>query len=110
MNSELYILFVPTALIPAGSPGPAVLLVITRSIENGWKKTIPIMFGNSTGLLILGSASIFGLSVVLKTSPITFTVIKIAGAVYLFYLGIKQLLMKTIQINFNNLFRSSINN
>jgi homoserine/homoserine lactone efflux protein len=98
MTFETWLLYLIPALIAAGSPGPAVILIMTRSIEYGWKHTIMIPLGNITALLIMSIISVSGLGLVLQTSETAFLAIKIFGAAYLIYMGIRQFINKKSKI------------
>jgi threonine/homoserine/homoserine lactone efflux protein len=73
-------------------PGPAVLYIVTRSVDYGRNAGLASCSGIATGGLvhILGAA--FGLSALLLSSATAYSAVKYAGAVYLVYLGIGKLL------------------
>lgn len=75
-------------------PGPAVLLVASRTIQGGRKAGVVAGLGIATGDLIHTSLAAVGLSAVLMTSALAFSLVKYAGAAYLLYLGISALLEK----------------
>lgn len=89
MSLEAWFLFLAVAILPAISPGPGMLLALSNSLTYGSRATLYSAIGNSIGLLVLGLAVGFGLEAVLAVSASAFTIIKIAGAAYLVYLGIK---------------------
>lgn len=70
-------------------PGPAVLLVITRTVQGGRKAGIATGLGIATGDLIHTLSAALGLSAILMTSALAFDVVKMAGACYLIYLGVR---------------------
>jgi RhtB (resistance to homoserine/threonine) family protein len=74
------------------SPGADMALVAKVTIERGRRAALFASVGICTGLFVHATASALGLSVVLATSGEAFTVVKIAGAVYLAYLGVRSLL------------------
>jgi len=90
MQLTTWLLFSAVALIAVISPGPAILLSISNSIRFGVSKVVLSSVGNICGLFLLSTAAIFGLGAVLKTSTTLFLIIKIIGAAYLIYLGIRQ--------------------
>ncbi|BEV71531.1 LysE family translocator [Paludibacterium sp. THUN1379] len=90
MNTTLYLLFCVTALAAVFTPGPAVMLALQNSTLYGWRRTVLSSLGNITGLLVLISASAIGLGALLRTSATLFLLLKLAGAGYLIWLGIKQ--------------------
>jgi threonine/homoserine/homoserine lactone efflux protein len=95
MQSTTWLLFSAVALVAVISPGPAILLSISNSIRFGISKVVLSSFGNICGLFLLSTAAIFGLGAILKTSTTLFLFIKIIGAAYLIYLGIRQWRSKT---------------
>lgn len=95
MEFTTWLLFSAVALVAVISPGPAILLSISNSIRFGISKVVLSSFGNVCGLFLLSTAAIFGLGAILKTSTTLFLIIKIIGAAYLIYLGIRQWRSKT---------------
>ncbi len=90
MEITTWLLFMAVAIVAVISPGPAILLSISNSIRFGVSKVVLSSLGNIFGLFLLSTAAIFGLGAVLKTSTTLFLVIKIIGAAYLIYLGVRQ--------------------
>jgi threonine/homoserine/homoserine lactone efflux protein len=86
--------FVPASIALIVSPGPDSLYVLSRSISNGRWTGLAAAVGTCTGLLIHTLAAILGLSAILRASSLAYTVVKIAGAVYLVYLGIQTIRQK----------------
>ncbi|MCF8304429.1 MAG: LysE family translocator [Bacteroidales bacterium] len=104
-----------SAFITAGillnlTPGADTLYIITRSISQGKKAGILSVLGISTGGLIHTLAAAFGLSIILSTSAIAFSLVKYAGAGYLIYLGIKTLRQKQAEFTFDLKLSGGINN
>ncbi|WP_342511983.1 LysE family translocator [Sporosarcina sp. FSL K6-1522] len=75
-------------------PGPAVLLIATRTAQSGRKAGIMTGLGIATGDLIHTLCAAAGLSAILMTSALAFNVVKYAGVAYLVYLGIRAILEK----------------
>ena len=75
-------------------PGPAVLLVLARSITGGRQVGIATGFGVAVGDLIHTLMATLGLSAILMTSAVAFEIVKYAGVAYLVYLGIRSILEK----------------
>ncbi|WP_213941325.1 LysE family translocator [Pseudomonas sp. dw_612] len=75
-------------------PGPAVLLVITRTVQGGRKVGIATGLGIASGDLIHTLSATLGLSAILMTSALAFNVVKTVGACYLIYLGVRAFLAK----------------
>ena len=89
MNYDSWILFASIAFMATITPGPAILLVTTHSVTFGTRLSIATMLGNVSGLFIMSLLSVMGLSAVILHSAPIFFLVKMAGAAYLVYLGIK---------------------
>jgi threonine/homoserine/homoserine lactone efflux protein len=77
------------------TPGPAVLFIVARSVEQGRVAGLASVFGITTGTLVHVLASTLGLSALLASSAIAFAVVKYAGAGYLIYMGVRRILRRT---------------
>jgi len=84
-----YLGFVLIALVATATPGPAVLLAVTNALRHGMKRTAVAILGNVAGILFLAGVSSLGLSAIIQTSDIAFTLVKWLGGLYLVFLGIK---------------------
>jgi threonine/homoserine/homoserine lactone efflux protein len=73
------------------TPGPAVLYVVARSVEQGRIAGLASVFGITTGTLVHVLASTLGLSALLASSAIAFVLVKYAGAAYLIYMGVRRM-------------------
>ena len=82
--------FLVAALVLLLTPGPAVLYIVTRSMDQGrlagFVSVISIEIGNFVHVL----AATFGLSAILASSAFAFSFVKYLGAAYLIYLGIRR--------------------
>lgn len=74
------------------APGPAVLYVVTRSVEQGRRAGLASMAGVEMASLVHTTAAALGLSALLLTSALAFSIVKYLGAAYLIYLGLRTLL------------------
>ena len=89
MNYDSWLLFTSIALIATITPGPAILLVSTHSVSFGTKYSIATMVGNVSGLFIMSLLSVMGLSAIILHSALIFFLVKVVGAGYLIFLGVK---------------------
>ena len=89
-------LFAVAALALLVIPGPSVLYVVTRSIEQGRRAGLVSVLGLHTGTLVHVAAAATGLSALLLASATLFDVVKLAGAAYLVFLGVSRLLRRSV--------------
>ncbi|KQL19764.1 LysE family translocator [Cytobacillus solani] len=83
-------------------PGPAVILIATRTAQSGRKAGIIAGLGIATGDIIHTLFAAIGLSAILMTSSLAFNFVKIIGAVYLIYLGLRAILEKPTDLQLPN--------
>ena len=88
---ENYLGFLIGGIILNLTPGSDTIYILTRSISQGKKAGVYSVLGISTGGLSHTLLAAFGLSIILRTSELAFNIVKIIGALYLVYLGIKML-------------------
>lgn len=84
-------LFVSAALVLLVVPGPAVLYIFARSVEQGRAAGFVSILGIHTATLVHVLAATLGLSAILASSALAFSVVKYAGAAYLIWLGLVKL-------------------
>lgn len=89
-------LFFTASLAILLMPGPVVLYLIARSIGQGRLAGVVGTLGVVTGSLVHVVAAALGLSALLMSSAMAYSVVKYAGAAYLIYLGIKKLTSKPV--------------
>ncbi|MEZ4668905.1 MAG: LysE family translocator [Anaerolineae bacterium] len=76
------------------TPGPAVLYIITRSVDQGRQAGMMSVLGIHVGTLFHITAAALGLSAILTSSALAFDVVKYLGAAYLIYVGVRRILSK----------------
>ena len=109
-------IFLTAAVILAVTPGPGIFYVLTRSLKGGRREGVASTWGTAMGGLFHVFAAALGLSAILATSAMAFSVVKYAGAAYLIYLGIRLIISKdgfeiasnSGQINKHAAFRQGI--
>jgi threonine/homoserine/homoserine lactone efflux protein len=101
MNIETWLYYSLAVLILTASPGPSVLLCMTKAVTEGFRASMSTALGSLTAIVSIMTLSFSGLGVVIATSEVAFNIIKWSGAVYLIYLGYKALTSKqeTYQIS-----------
>lgn len=83
------IAFAVTAFVLVAIPGPSVLFTIGRALTVGRRGALLTVAGNAGGLAVQVAAVALGVGAVVKASVEVFTVLKLAGAAYLVYLGVQ---------------------
>lgn len=84
--------FALASLALAVVPGPAVLYIVAQSVHGGRRAGVVSAFGVASGGMVHVLAAVIGLSALLAASAEAFTAVKIIGAAYLIWLGIRTLL------------------
>jgi threonine/homoserine/homoserine lactone efflux protein len=86
--------FTAAALVVLLIPGPGVLYVVARSLSQGQRAGLTSVLGLSAGAFVHVVAATVGLSAILLASATAFGVVKMLGAAYLIYLGIRVLVAR----------------
>lgn len=89
MSESSLALFFIAALVLALAPGPDLLYITTRGLDQGAMAGLISALGVHTGVLIHTIVAALGLSALIASSAASFTLIKYAGAVYLCFLGLR---------------------
>lgn len=91
--------FFSAALALNLAPGPDFIYILSRTIAQGAKIGIASSLGVCAGAFVHVVAAALGLSAILATSALAFSVVKYIGAAYLVYLGIQALRSKGMNLN-----------
>lgn len=91
LDVQHLVAFIGASLVLLLTPGPAVLFVVTRTIEMGGRAGFVSTLGLAAGGLIHVFGAALGISAIIAASAQLFMAIKFLGAGYLIYLGIKSL-------------------
>ena len=81
--------FTVTAFVLIAVPGPSVLFTVSRAIALGRAAGVATVAGNTVGAFTQVVAVAFGIGPLVERSVALFTVLKLAGAAYLVYLGVQ---------------------
>ncbi|NRD77014.1 LysE family translocator [Bacillus sp. BRMEA1] len=100
-HAATLLLFMGTAIILILIPGPDLLFTITQGMTNGRRAGITTALGLSLGNIVHTLAAALGLSLIIKTSVVLFTIFKSIGALYLFYLAYQSLKHRKEQMDLN---------
>jgi threonine/homoserine/homoserine lactone efflux protein len=100
-----FALFITTGILLNLTPGPDTLYILGRSIAHGRRAGVASALGISVGNIFHTGAAAIGLSAFLATSAWAFTFVKLAGAAYLIFLGIRALLERQHELSMPAHFR-----
>ena len=89
MTWQTWLAYTALVFIVVLTPGPAVALCMTHAAVNGTRRTLFTIAGLLLSSVTLISLSVAGLGAALAASGTLFMIIKLAGAVYLIYLGVR---------------------
>jgi len=95
MPVDLWLTYVATCVVVLAIPGPTILLVLSYSISQGRRATIPLVAGVALGDSVAITLSMIGLGTLLANSATWFMIIKWLGGLYLVFLGLRLLMTKT---------------
>lgn len=89
MTLSTWWLFIVMTFVVSATPGPNMLFIMSTSARHGIRPAVVAMLGCMTALLAMMSISAAGLGALLQTFPAVFEALRLAGAAYLAYLGVK---------------------
>ena len=89
MTAATYLLYLAAVALLILAPGPTMLMCMTNAINHGRGAAMASAFGALTASLGIMTLSALGLGALLAASEAAFTVLKLAGAAYLVWLGIR---------------------
>lgn len=87
LTDPLFLAFFLSSLVLALTPGPAVLYIVTQTLTQGRRAGFLTVAGVAAGGLCNAVGAALGLAMLFAVSALAFTVVKLAGCVYLIYLG-----------------------
>ncbi|MGB3897293.1 MAG: LysE family translocator [Mesorhizobium sp.] len=89
MTFETWIAFCAASAVLLVIPGPTILLVVSYALGQGLRTALPMAAGVALGDFTAMTLSMLGVGALLAASATVFTTLKLAGAAYLIYLGVK---------------------
>ena len=102
MSAHTVLAFAALAAVLVVIPGPAVILVLKSAILRGRGSAVVTGLGVLTADLIWATASVAGLTALLVSSQLALDVVRVAGAAYLFYLGVRLLRTRHFDVSVDN--------
>ncbi|WP_438395288.1 LysE family translocator [Caballeronia sp. DA-9] len=89
-----FLLFLAASIAITAAPGPDNLQVLARGISQGRAAGLVAALGFAAGISFHTTLAALGVAALLKSSPIAFEIVKLAGAAYLIWIGIKAIRSK----------------
>jgi threonine/homoserine/homoserine lactone efflux protein len=89
MNLTTYSLYLAAVAVLVLSPGPTMLMCMTTALNDGRSSALAAAVGSISAVLGVMTLSALGLGALLAASELAFTMVKVIGAIYLVWLGIK---------------------
>jgi threonine/homoserine/homoserine lactone efflux protein len=89
LSTDHFLAFAATSFVLIAVPGPSVMFTISRAMTVGRLGALLTVVGNAAGLYVQVVAVAFGVGALVERSILAYTVLKLAGAAYLVYLGIQ---------------------
>jgi threonine/homoserine/homoserine lactone efflux protein len=81
--------FAVAAFVLIAIPGPSVLFIISRGVALGRRAALATVVGNAAGVYVQVAAVALGIGVIVERSAAVFTAVKLVGAAYLVFLGLR---------------------
>jgi threonine/homoserine/homoserine lactone efflux protein len=88
-STEHLLAFLLAGVVLVVVPGPSVLFIVGRALAHGRRAALTSVAGNTTGVAVIVVAVALGVGAVAAASAAVFSVLKLAGAAYLVYLGVQ---------------------
>jgi threonine/homoserine/homoserine lactone efflux protein len=89
MSADVFFLYLGAWTLVAIAPGPAVMCAMSHSTRFGFRHALVGIAGIQLGHLVFFGCVAFGLAAVLSAATTGFTILRIVGALYLLYLGVR---------------------
>ena len=89
MSIELYLAYVAACIVVVIVPGPVVTLIIANSLSHGTRAGLINIAGAQVGIAVMLAIVLVGLASLIATMGVWFVWVKLAGAAYLVWLGVK---------------------
>ncbi|PZD96726.1 LysE family translocator [Paenibacillus sambharensis] len=87
LDAASLLFFIGTSILLIIIPGPDLIFTVTQGMTNGRRAGVMTALGLSLGNIIHTLAAVLGLSLIIQTSAVAFTIFKTLGALYLFYMA-----------------------
>lgn len=99
IDVQTYLVFIGAVIMLVLAPGPDMAFMLTRTVAQGRKAGVLAAVGINAGAYVHVIASVIGLTAILASSAVAFTIIKWIGACYLIWIGVQAITNKSSSIN-----------
>jgi homoserine/homoserine lactone efflux protein len=89
MSLELYLAYIATCIVIVIVPGPTVTLIVANSLAHGTRAGLLNVAGTQLGLALMIAVVVVGLASIIATIGVWFDWMRLAGAAYLVFIGVK---------------------
>lgn len=96
ISGDRLLAFCVLALVVIAIPGPSVLFVVGRALAHGRGTALASVLGNELGELALAALVALGMGPIVERSALVLTVLKMAGAAYLIFLGLRAIAQRRV--------------
>lgn len=94
MQFSLWLTLLLATVVISFTPGAGAINTMGNSLNQGWRRAIWGILGQQAALIVHIIVVALGVGVLVASSDVVFNVIRYAGALYLVYLGVRQILTK----------------
>jgi homoserine/homoserine lactone efflux protein len=91
MSLKIFLLYLMTWSLVALTPGPAVICSMTQATRHGFRSSLVGISGIQAGNFLFFVGIALGIGTLLATASTAFTILRILGAIYLLYLGVRMI-------------------
>lgn len=100
MGFSVFLLFFVSTFVVSATPGPNMLLAFQYGLNHGVRQTLWVLAGLSFGLFMLLVSALLGIDIISRKLPWLLSVMKVAGSLYLIYLGVQSWRHATDKVQF----------
>jgi len=87
MELPAYFTFLMVSALQIATPGPSTLFVVNNAVAHGWRRALAALSGDLVAIALLATLSVVGLGALLLAYPAAFVALRLAGALYIIWLG-----------------------
>lgn len=109
IDAHTYLLFIGAVVVLVIAPGPDMAYFLARTLAQGRRAGAVAVLGINLGAYVHVAAAVLGLSAILATSSLAFTMVKWAGAAYLIWIGVQAILSRAGPLQLDGRAQTELN-